>query len=1089
MGHASWSSRVKWKVAASIGSDHLPLLIDITMGPPGNAKPSRPKSNYKKANWTAFQRNIDNNFTGWSAFRYRTLEQALADFIRLIFICTLHCIPRGSLPRPKGWWSPECQQARSAHHAALVQLRQHPHDIQAMEEQQRTRDAANNTYRTAKEAEWRGFAATLDPRTPSSRVWSTIQALDGRGRELLPDSPVLDERGHKAVDDGDKAEMASGSYAATSRVRIPRQASKAAKAAVREYLREHPGGEDPQEDDFSYTEISAVLDKPGGKAPGPDRIHPMLLKKLSTAGRTALLTLVNRSFQEGRVPSDWRRAIIAPIRKKGKPVDKIKSFRPVSLLSCVGKVMEGMMQCRLQEWAERVGALPDSQSGFRKDRSTSDALNQLIQTAFDDLQLQPPRRTLLVAVDFRAAFDTVWRDGLLRILAEQNIPPRWLRWLRSFLRDRRARVRWNEDLSRWRTVKEGVPQGSPLSPLLFLLYVASLPEAIMAAAPGVVTIEFADDFTLKVAHHLPKETVVMMQPALVALQGWCASHYMRIAPEKTVALLISSDPRENNGKFTKPLILCNQQVTFKPSITVLGVEIDSTLTMSRQAKTVAAKIRQRCKPLNAVAARSWGASTTALRDLAMGYVGPAGTYAIGTWFPYTAPSIKDKVEKAFYTAARAITGAAAGSRASATRQEAGLPPMDALASQDAANQYLQYRRFPEDHPLRRLTQVPITRVRHKAKGGGVRGCWRSCALETLTGVDMMDVWPQPILPPEACPAPWAVGRRESTVFYHQTEGTRREDPPEVRRAAAEAMLDNIRRRGHPDVEVWTDGAAEDGTTNGGAGAVVRWSDGRPEVTLSLPVGARTSSTAAEAEALRAGLREVSNSVAGLQPEHRLTIWVAFDSLALHSRLQNPRRLRTDHQTAGAATILADLARRHTIHVFWVPGHAGLPLNEAADEAAGRGCLQDQGGIPPTASAAKAQLRGRLSSACDRAYELQTPPDHLHRRASGGRTLPVDKDRSRKADVLLHQLRLNRAPFLQATKHLWGKAATPACPHCDAEKEDADHWLLWCPRWAAIRAPLFGPNVDITVLQEHPGRVLQFAVGAGVIPPYALRRAR
>ena len=135
----------------------------------------------------------------------------------------------------------------------------------------------------------------------------------------------------------------------------------------------------------------------------------------------------------------------------------MKSYRPVSLLSCIGKVVESMVQSRIQAWAERAGIIPPSQAGFRRHRSTSDVINSIVQTAFDNLQKR--HRTLLVAVDFRAAFDTVWRQGLLRKLAGHNINTRWLRWLRAFLSDRRARVRWNDSHSGWKMFKEGLPQG------------------------------------------------------------------------------------------------------------------------------------------------------------------------------------------------------------------------------------------------------------------------------------------------------------------------------------------------------------------------------------------------------------------------------------------------------------------------------------------------------------------------------------------------------------------------------------------------------------------------------------------------------
>ena len=166
-------------------------------------------------------------------------------------------------------------------------------------------------------------------------------------------------------------------------------------------------------------------------------------------------------------------------------------------------------------------------------------------------------------------------------------------------------------------------------------------------------------------------------------------------------------------------------------------------------------------------------------------------------------------------------------------------------------------------------------------------------------------------------------------------------------------------------------------------------------------------------------------------------------------------------------------------MLWVPGHAGIPLNEEADVAAGRGARMPQDDVPPTAAAVRAALKRRLPAVSKAEYEADTPVDHLHRRASGGQQLPEYDGRTRHNDVLLHQLRLNRPPYLHFTKYKWGKVDSPTCPHCSDGDEDVDHFLLRCPRWAALRARVFGPSPDITILQQHASRVISYLRGAGV----------
>ena len=302
-------------------------------------------------------------------------------------------------------------------------------------------------------------------------------------------------------------------------------------------------------------ELDSVLASSGGKASGPDGVHPLLLRKLPSLGRQALLSLLNRSFVEGRVPSAWRRADIVPIPKKGKPKEQASSYRPISLLSCVSKVLEALLGTRLERWAEELHLLPDSQSGFRKGRSTLDTITTLAQSAFDDLNLPKMHRTLLVAIDFSAAFDRVWRGGLLRRLADAGIPRRWLRWLRAWLADRFGRVRWNNSHSSWKKLSQGVPQGSPLSPLLFILATSSIPEVVRAASPDCRTASYADDLTLATTSPDALTAAALMQPALDAVARWSTDNYMTINVGKTEALLITTHVKEVNAKARPPLHL------------------------------------------------------------------------------------------------------------------------------------------------------------------------------------------------------------------------------------------------------------------------------------------------------------------------------------------------------------------------------------------------------------------------------------------------------------------------------------------------------------------------------------------------------
>ena len=177
---------------------------------------------------------------------------------------------------------------------------------------------------------------------------------------------------------------------------------------------------------------------------------------------------------------------------------------------------------------------------------TTDVLVNIAQKAFDSLQRK--ERTIIVTVDLKAAFDRVWKNGLLRDLARLKIHPTALRWLRAFLADRKEAVRWDNTISRFRTFKEGVPQESPLSPLLFCLATATLPIRICSSAPGVYADKFADDFTISASGRTVAEAAVRLAPALREVKKWSADYEVLLSTEKTAALVVSFDPWETVGK-------------------------------------------------------------------------------------------------------------------------------------------------------------------------------------------------------------------------------------------------------------------------------------------------------------------------------------------------------------------------------------------------------------------------------------------------------------------------------------------------------------------------------------------------------------
>jgi hypothetical protein len=152
-----------------------------------------------------------------------------------------------------------------------------------------------------------------------------------------------------------------------------------------------------------------------------------------------------------------------------------------------------MVGNRLQYMAESRGWLSDAQAGFRPMRSCEDQVLRLTQAISDGYQAKPALRTALALLDFSRAYDTVWRDLLWERLILKGVPITFVRWLKGFLRNRRARVSWNGVSGKRRLLREGVPQGSVLSPLLLLFFIDPLVETVPR---GVCVFLYAEDVAL-----------------------------------------------------------------------------------------------------------------------------------------------------------------------------------------------------------------------------------------------------------------------------------------------------------------------------------------------------------------------------------------------------------------------------------------------------------------------------------------------------------------------------------------------------------------------------------------------------------------
>ncbi len=318
-----------------------------------------------------------------------------------------------------------------------------------------------------------------------------------------------------------------------------------------------------------------------GKAPGYDNLPIHIIKKSFELISEPLMLVINSSLEAGLFPDKLKVAKIIPIYKAGE-VDTFTNYRPISILSSFSKIYERVMYNRLVEFTNKLEIYYCHQFGFRTNHSTNLALTHLINkiaTAIDQKEI-----TASVFLDLSKAFDTLNHDILFSKLERYGIRGVALNWVKSYFNNRTQFVQYNKFSSARIATQCGVPQGSILGPLFFILYINDLPNASHLVKPLL----FADDTSICYASSDPIVLATVLNEASLNISTWMKANKLSVNIDKTNYIIFQ--PTQKKSTYEILLLLDDRLITQKKQIKFLGVLLDENLSWKPHINYVCKKI-------------------------------------------------------------------------------------------------------------------------------------------------------------------------------------------------------------------------------------------------------------------------------------------------------------------------------------------------------------------------------------------------------------------------------------------------------------------------------------------------------------------
>ena len=1029
----------------SYSSDHYPIVISQL---DSCQPPQLPKYNFNRANWKKYNK-ITENIEEFQNKEHNEINNDFTEFIINAANESIPLITYSSSKKTVPWWSEDLSKNIKLKHSLSRRLDRLNSRFNNIIKNSNDRFYLHNLVLILLEIDcvkpvlnkiaalvrreilqnrknsWRNYVNNLSETNSQQQLWQKFRKING-SFSFSPRSPIL-YNGTKIHNSKDISNIIGRHLESIGNSLNMNDYFKIKKLNAEKIIINFETSQElVYNESFTIADFEMALDSCNNSAPGKDNISFEMIKNLNIKAKIYLLQFYNYLWKRGLFPKAWRHAIVIPIVKPGKDPSLPTNYRPISLTSCLCKLIEKMVNTRLMWYMEENNILSPTQSGARKNRSTLDSLASLENQIKEGFLVK--KMTVAVFFDIEKAYDTTWRYSILRCMYNNKLRGALPIFIQNFLKNRTFQTRIETTYSEVFSINEGIPQGSVLSGTLFALAINEITKCL---PNGVNNSLYVDDFAIFYTSSSLRHIQRIMNKAIVKIEEWTSSVGYKLSIEKTKAIVFYRDKRWTKNQDIN-IFIKDTRISFCESVKFLGLHFDQHLNWQAHVKQVKSKALRALNILKKLAHTTWGADRKTMLKLYRATVLPIIDYG-SQIYGSASESVLRKLDPVHHLGLRLATGAFRSSPTSSLIVDSGDMPLCHRFNISIMRRAIKIKEGPS--PIKKLFAERDKFINSKIRPSfpvRAKRLWEDNGIEynCIYAFDN-DIVPWKLRKPHIC-----------------------------------TKLNNVDNRKICDLNILKQQALEHMHSHNGLLAI--YTDGsKSELGVGFAVVSKyfkvLSSLPAYASVFTAELFAIKNALIYIRKHKISNIIIYSDSL---SALEAINSFSLKHSLVTEIKVLLHKLIESNISIVlcWIPSHVGLSGNEEADKCAKESihaeCIEKK--VP--FNDILAVIKFKIWQKWQKEWEDFPVTNKLHSIKQNVNLWPSSIQKNRYIEVILTRLRIGHTRLTHGHLMSSPHGIPPTCEVCHCQLS-IEHIFIHCPKYLLQRRIFKDMNLK-SILAEN-----------------------